>query len=81
MNEKPSPFCDPNCLFNGVPKMCDTDCMHSQDIVFEKPKKIQIRYQGNWILADCLGESMGKYYIRTPDGAVMTTYKTSPLIR
>ena len=80
MSEKPSPFCPDNCLFSGAPIMCDKDCFHSFDVVYENPRTIEMKWEGQWIEAKIIGESQGKYYIESDKGN-FTCDKRSPLIK
>ena len=82
MAEFPSPFCPKDCLFNGVPRMCDTDCVHSRDIIYDNPRTIETKWAGQWVKTQIIDESIGNYYIVIEGkGGVFTISKESELIK
>lgn len=80
MSEFPSPFCPKDCLFNGVPKMCDTDCQHSKDQVFVNPEEVEVKTGDGWKKAKIVGRTGDKLYIEMGRERFTMSVR-SPLIR
>ena len=59
----PSPFCPPDCLFEGLPGC--TGCRHHRDKVFKNPEDVEVKgFKGTLKKAKIVGRADNTLYVK-----------------